>query len=44
MDANGKGKSYHYNMDTQNDSLEKVTPLKKCNFWYLRSISGVLGV
>ena len=23
------------NMDTQNDSLEKVTPFKHGNFWYL---------
>ena len=23
------------NMDTQNDSLEKVTPFKYGNFWYL---------
>ena len=23
------------NMDTQNDGLEKVTPLKNGNFWYL---------
>ncbi len=23
------------NMDTQNDGLEKVTPLKHGNFWYL---------
>ena len=23
------------NMDTQNDCLEKVTPIKNGNFWYL---------
>ena len=23
------------NMDTQNDGLEKVTPFKNGNFWYL---------
>ncbi len=23
------------NMDTQNDGLEKVTPLENGNFWYL---------
>ena len=22
------------NMDTQNDGLEKVTPIKHCNLWY----------
>ena len=26
---------WYRNMDTQNDGLEKVTPLKNCNFWYL---------
>ena len=23
------------NMDTENDGLEKVTPFKHCNSWYL---------
>ena len=26
------------NMDTQNDGLEKVTPFKNDNVWYLPSI------
>ena len=28
-------------LDTQNDGLEKVTPFKNGNFWYLCQISGV---
>ena len=29
------------NMDIQNDGLEKVTPFKKCNCWYVLDFWGV---
>ena len=32
------------NIDTQNDGLENVTPLKHCYFWYLCWFSGVYSV